>query len=125
MAQTKAQQSHISLKIDELFTAAQNSNYETAIKLILLEKKNNDNLDLLVPDIENSSDLNKVKRICRKMDALRKVSDQYLIDEFAEENYQGQNVFAITLLFKSGDQTISKLLRFVLLEKEFYLIKID
>lgn len=123
--QSQAHQSHISLKIEELFSAASNDDYELARGLILLEKRTNEEISYQFPDSENKTDLNKIKRYCKTLAALNKISDEHLIENFKEVNYKGQDLIIAVILFKSGKQSIRKNLSYLNLEKEYYLVKID
>ncbi|MBU1099488.1 MAG: hypothetical protein KKA84_03710 [Bacteroidetes bacterium] len=123
--QTQAQKNNISQKVEALFKVAQTNDYLGIKNLILIEEKENEKTKFRIPDIENSSDVSKIKRYCNTLKGLKKVSDQFLIEEFKTEEYNGYNITVAILSFKSGDQTIYKYIRFAPLEKEYYLIKID
>lgn len=111
--------------IERIFTNCENKTYDRVLNEIAFEKKDDNKLEFNRVNPEDTREMNYGKRILKAINALLKISDSWIIGDPQSEQYNNRNIFVIKIEFTSGDQKIEKEFRFIKLQENLLLFKID
>lgn len=103
--------------VKQIFDLSSKSDYKNAATFFAFTGKGSDNLKRTVNPAD-SKEMNSVKRICKKIKGLLKISSSYEISE--PENKKGKYISKAE--FNSGKQRLHFEITFIKLENKFLLV---
>lgn len=118
-------ESEVKDQLTKLFEFSKNKNYEKAAALILYEGENKERLNKDSFNPAEKEELEKVKRLCKKISALIDLSTKYEFGELKTEKVDKNEVFSIDVIFTSGTQKLATSFNFLKTEKGFLLSKMN
>ncbi|MCF8262423.1 MAG: hypothetical protein K9J12_16730 [Melioribacteraceae bacterium] len=105
-----------------IFKLSAEKKYAEAGKLFVYEGEDQTRNLKSVLDFAKKEDKKTIQRICKKIDAFVKLSDNYEIENITDEVKAGRTTKIIKVNFISGDQVLGTNFHFVSLNEKYLLI---
>jgi hypothetical protein len=115
----------IKAALTNLINLSKTKSFDKAAKLIAYdgEDKNRVLKDSYNPAVKD--ELNQVKRICKKINALLELSAKFEFGQFKVVNPEGKESFSIDVIFISGEQKLVTNFSFIKNDKEYLLTSMN
>lgn len=124
-AQEKSISEIVKTQAARIIELSKNLDYDNAGKLMAKEVQNGETQNILPVETKNPGDMILVKRICKNINALQKISSSFSLNEIVAEKFDGNDIITLLVNFASGNQEISKKFRFVKVGNDYLLYRID
>lgn len=112
-------ESEIKIQMNKLIELSKSKSYDKASLLIAYNGENKDRIGNDNFNSQNKDELEKVKRICKKISALIDLSSKYEFTNFTEN--KNKNEYIIEITFTSGTQNLATQFIFIKTDKGFLL----
>jgi hypothetical protein len=118
-------ESEVKGQLIKLFELSKAKNYEKAASLISYDGENKERVNKDSFNPATKEELEKVKRICKKISALIDLSSKYEIGETKVEKINNDDSYSIDVVFTSGTQKLATTFNFTKTGKGFLLSKMN
>lgn len=124
-AQTISKEESAKNTVLTLLQLSENEKFEDAANLIAYKGKEKERVDNDIYNYKESDEAKKVRRICKKINALLNISDSHEFGNFSTKKKSGKNIHIFDLFFISGEQKIRVEFSFVDFNNRLILIDLD
>ena len=124
-AQTISKDESAKNTVVKLLQLSEDEKFEDAASLIAYEGKDKERDGSDVYNYKVSDEAKKVRRICKKINALLNISDSHEFGNFNTKKRSGKNIYIYDLFFISGEQKIRVEFSFVDFNNRLILIDLD
>ena len=112
-------------RIKEIFKVCESKDYSLAAEMFVYSGDDVKRAWKSAFDAKDKNELNKVKRICRKIGGFRKISGSYSFGKFFTKNESEGKWYVQEVIFKSGSQSLTAKFAFLKINGKFLLGDID
>jgi len=124
-AQTISKEELAGNTVLKLLQLSEKEKFEDAANLIAYKGKEKERVDNDIYNYKVSDEAKKVRRICKKINALLSISDSHEFGSFNTKKISGKNIYIFDLFFISGGQKIRVEFSFVDFKNKLILIDLD